>query len=133
MRKFKRYLPYLICFGLGGAIFLAMILYGRIWTLSGGRVFQLMSDACMLPGVLIGGVGLLVFAANDGFFHMLSYAVIHLFDLFRPNARNEKYRDYYEYKKAKAGRKRPFAHMLIVGLFFLLLSGVFSLVWYSMN
>ncbi len=133
MSKLKMYLPYLICFGLGGAVFLAMILFNRIWTLTGSEVFQLLSDACLLPGVLIGGVGLLVFASNDGFFNMLAYGFIHFFDLFRPNVRNERYRNYYEYKQAKAGRKHPFAHMLIVGLFFLFFSGIFSLIWYSMG
>ncbi len=130
MSKFKKFLPYLICFGIGVAIFLTMIFYNRIWTLTGNKVFQLLSDACMLPGALIGGVGVLVFASNGGFFDMLAYGVIHFFDLFRPNVRNEKYRNYYEYKQTKAGRKRQFAHMLVVGLFFLILSGIFSLVWY---
>ncbi len=133
MNKPKKLFPYLICFGVGIAIFLAVILTNKIWTHSGYDVFRLLSDACMVTGTLIGGIGALVFASNSGTFDMLSYGIIHFFDLFRPNARNEKYRDFYEYKKAKGDRQRPFGHMLIVGLVFLLLAAVFSFVWYQMN
>ncbi len=134
MSKVKKRLPYLICFGIGGAIFLAVIISNRIWTLKGYDVFRLLSDACIVPGALLGGVGVLVFATNEGFFDMLTYGIMHIFDLFRPNARNERYRDYYEYKKEKSGRdKKTTAHMLIVGLVFLFLSAVFSFVWYQMN
>ncbi len=133
MNKLKKLLPYLICFGIGAAIFLTIIISNEIWTLSGYDVFRLLSDACIVPGALIGGVGALVFASNGGAFDMLNYAVMHIFDLFRPNARNERYKNFFEYKQAKADRHRPIAHMLIVGLFFLILSAIFSLVWYKMN
>lgn len=133
MKKFKKFLPYLICFVIGAAMFLAVIISNDIWALSGYDVFRLLSDACIVPGAVIGGVGALVFAANGGAFDMLSYGILHIFDLFRPNARNEKYRNFVEYKQAKADRNRPFAHMLIVGVFFLILSAIFSFVWYKMN
>jgi len=133
MNKPKKLVPYLISFGAATAIFLAVILSNKIWTHSGYDVFRLLSDACMVAGVLIGGVGALLFASNSGTFDMLIYGIKHLFDLFRPNARNEKYRDFYEYKKAKGDRNRPFGHLLVAGLVFLLLAGVFSLIWYQMN
>lgn len=133
MKKFKNFLPYLICFGIGIAIFLAVIISNKIWTMSGYDVFRLLSDACILPGAMIGGVGALVFAANGGVFDMLCYGVIHFFDLFRPNVRNERYKNFFEYKQAKGDRQRPFAHMLIVGVVFLMLSAIFSFVWYKMN
>lgn len=133
MNKLKKFLPYLICFGIGAAIFLAVIISNKIWTLSGYDVFRLLSDACILPGAMFGGIGALVFAANGGVFDMLSFGIIRFFDLFRPNVRNEKYKSFFEYKQAKSDRQHPFAHMLIVGLFFLMLSAILSLVWYNMN
>lgn len=133
MNKFKKLLPYLICFAVGAAMFLAVIISNKIWLLSGYDVFRLLSDACIVPGAIIGGIGALVFAANGGVFDMLSYAVLHLFDLFRPNVRNERYKNFFEYKQTKADRQHPFAHMLIVGVFFLVLSAILSLVWYKMN
>lgn len=74
-----------------------------------------------------------MFASNGGVFDMLAYGVLHIFDLFRPNVRNERYKNFYEYKQEKGDRKRPFAHMLIVGLFFLVMSAILSFVWYKMN
>lgn len=133
MKRIKKYLPYLICFAIGVAMFLAVIISGKIWALSGHHVFRLLSDACILPAAVLGGIGALVFAANGGVFDMLSFAVIRLFDLFRPNVRNEKYKDFYDYKMAKSERRHSFAHMLIVGAIFLALSAIFSFVWGNMT
>lgn len=126
----RTWIYYAVSFGIGCVISLAVLCSNSFWTLEGSVLYQVLSDAFLVSGSLLAGVGLLVFAANRGTFHMLSYAVIRIFDLFRPNARNEKYRDYYEYKKAKMDSKsRPVAYLLLVGLGFLALSVIFSVVW----
>ena len=69
-------------------------------------VYQILCDAFFVPGVIIGGVGLIVFASHGGVFDMLGYAVRLFFDLFRRDVTKRKYRDFYEYKEAKKDKQR---------------------------
>lgn len=129
MKKTGKWIPGLISLGVGLLIFLGVLILNSFWTVEKPDIYRLLSDACIVSAALVGGVGALVFAANAGTFDMLAYGFLHIFDLFRPNARNERYRGFYEYKKAKGERKRPVAHMLIVGIFFFFLSWIFSYIW----
>lgn len=133
MKKFKEFLPYLICLGIGAIIAVAIICGFQIWSLSSVEKIRLLADAFLVPGVILAGVGLLVFASNGGVFDMLSYAVIRFFDLFRKNVRNPKYKDYYEYKQSKKGRKKRMSFILIVGLFYILIATVFSIIWLNLQ
>ncbi len=133
MKSQKKWVPTLICFGIGTLLCAAVLIANSFWTVEAPDIYRLLSDACIVPGALIGGAGALVFAANGGMFDMLSYGIMHIFDLFRPNARNERYRSFYDYKQAKGDRHRPVAFMLIVGLVFFALSGVFSVVWIQLQ
>lgn len=116
-----------LCAGL--LIALGVLVANSFWTVGKPDIYRLLSDACIASAALVGGVGILVFAAGNGTFDMLAYGFLHIFDLFRPNARNRQYRDFYEYKQSKGQRKRPVSHMLLVGIGFFLLSWIFSLVW----
>ncbi len=133
MKNPKRWLPTLICFAVGTLIALAVLITGSFWKVKAPDIYRLLSDACIVSGVMVGGVGALVFASNSGVFDMLAYGIQHIFDLFRPNGRSERYRDFYEYKQSKGDRHRPVAFMLAVGLVFLALSGIFSTVWSKMQ
>lgn len=129
MKKAGKWAPWLSSSGVGLLISLGVLVSNSFWTVGKPDIFRLLSDACIVSAALVGGVGALVFAANEGVFDMLSYGILHIFDLFRPNARNERYRDFYEYKLSKGERRRPVAHMLIVGIVFFLLSWIFSVLW----
>ena len=129
MKRTGKWVPGLISFGVGLLIFLGVLVTNSFWTVGKPDIFRLLSDACIVSAALVGGVGVLVFASSKGTFDMLAYGFLHIFDLFRPNARNERYRDFYEYKQSKGERQRPVAHMLIVGIVFFLLSWFFSFLW----
>ena len=129
MKKAGDWVPWLSSFVVGLLIFLGVLVTNSFWTVGKPDIFRLLSDACIVSAAMVGGVGALVFAANGGVFDMLSYGIIHLFDVFRPNARNERYRDFYEYKLSKGERQRPVAHMLIVGIVFFIFSCIFSILW----
>ena len=116
-----------LCAGL--LICLGVLVTNSFWMVGRPDIFRLLSDACIVSAAIVGGVGILVFASNRGTFDMLAYGFLHIFDLFRPNARNPHYRDFYEYKQVKGERQRPVAHMLIVGTGFFLLSWIFSFIW----
>lgn len=116
-----------LCVGL--LIALGVLVANSFWTVGKPDIFRLLSDACITSAVLVGGVGALVYVSGKGTFDMLAYGFLHFFDLFRPNARNPLYRDFYDYKQKKGERQRPVGHMLIVGIVFFLLSWIFSVIW----
>ena len=128
----KKALPYIITAVVGLAIFIVVICAKTIWNAGETyAVMQILSDACFVPGVLLAGVGLIIFASNGGAFDMLAYAVIKFIDLFKRDPRNKKYRDFYEYREAKKDKKRGMAFMLIVGAVFIVLASIFLIVYYQ--
>ncbi|MCM1440841.1 MAG: DUF3899 domain-containing protein [Roseburia sp.] len=133
MKEFlKKALPYIISAVIGIIIFVVIICTKKIWNAETSKVtVQILCDAFFVPGVCLAGVGLLIFASNGGVFDMLSYAVIRFFDLFKRDVRNKKYKDFYEYREAKKGRKRGMAFMLIVGAVFVAISVILLIVWYN--
>ena len=128
----KKALPYIISGIVGIAVFITVICVKQIWNAENAKVvMQVLSDGCFVPGVLLAGVGLIIFASNGGAFDMLAYAVIRFFDLFRRDVRNKKYKDYYEYREAKKEKKRSMGFMLIVGAIFIALAVIFLIVYYQ--
>ena len=127
---FKKSLPYLICALIGALVTVILICAKQIWAAeSTSVVMQILSDSFLVPGVCLAGVGLIIFASNGGAFDMLSYAVLLFFNLFRRDVNKRKYKDFYEYREAKKNRKTRMSFMLIVGLFFILMSVIFLIVY----
>ena len=90
-------------------------------------IFNTLSDAFFVPGVLITGMGGLMFVASEGMFDIFSYGITSFIDLFRKEKRN-KYHTFYDYRQSKADRDFSFGFMLICGLAFLALSGIMLLL-----
>lgn len=127
---FKRILPYLITFLVGAAISVAIICGKQVWTAESGKVvMQILSDAFFVPGVLLAGVGLIIFASNGGAFDMLGFAVLLFFNLFRRDVNKRKYKDFYEYRESKKDRKTSMAFMLIVGVVFIAVAVIFLIIY----
>lgn len=133
MKEFlKKALPYIITGAVGIIISIIVICTQTIWNAEGAKeVMGILSDAFFVPGVLLAGVGLIIFASNGGAFDMLAFAVIRFFDLFRRNVKNSKYKDFYEYREAKKEKKRRMGFMLLVGLVFIALAVIFLIVYYQ--
>lgn len=129
---FKKILPYLITAVSGIIITVIIICANHIWehTVT-TEVMQILSDAFLIPGAIIGGVGLLVFASNGGAYDMLGYAMLMFFNLFRRDVNKRKYKDFYEYRQSKKDRKHGFAFMLIVGLAFIVIAVIFLILYYN--
>ena len=118
----KRAVPYLISAGVGIAVFITIICVKKIWQESETyAIMQILSDACLVPGVLLGGLGLLIVASNGGAFDMLSYGVRSLFRLLKKDPVDRKYGGFYEYRKARREKKRSFWYLVIVGGAYLLI------------
>ena len=129
---FKKALPYIISGAVGIIIFIVIICTKTIWNAEGTKeIMRILSDAFFVPGVLLAGVGLIIFAGNGGAFDMLSYAFIRFFDLFKKDVRNKKYKDFYEYREAKKEKKRNMGFMLIVGAVFIVMAVIFLIAYYQ--
>ena len=127
---FKRILPYIITAVIGIAITVAIICSKQIWAADGTKiVMQILSDAFFVRGVLLAGVGLIIFASNGGAFDMLVFAVLLFFNLFRKDVNKRKYKDFYAYRQAKKDKKRSMAFMLITGLIFIAIAVIFIIVY----
>ncbi|MBE6569035.1 MAG: DUF3899 domain-containing protein [Ruminococcaceae bacterium] len=86
-------------------------------------VFHILCDAFFAVGVVITGVGLLIFSTNEGTFDMLSYGMSVFADMFRRKPLR-KYDTFYDYRVSRQDKKLHFGFMLICGLLFLAVSGV---------
>ncbi len=133
MKSFlKKAVPYVVSAVVGMVVFTIIVCTKKIWNYDDGKqVLRILSDAFFVPGVILAGVGLLIFASNGGAFDMLSYAFIRFCDLFRRDVRNKKYKDFYEYREAKKDKKRGMAFMLIVGVIFIALAGIMLIAYYQ--
>ena len=133
MKSFlKKAVPYVVSAVVGMVVFTIIVCTQKIWNYDDGKqVLRILSDAFFVPGVILAGVGLLIFASNGGAFDMLSYAFIRFCDLFRRDVRNKKYKDFYEYREAKKDKKRGMAFMLIVGVIFIALAGIMLIAYYQ--
>ena len=92
------------------------------------QIMGILSDGFFAAGVILSCVGLIIFVGNGGVFDMLAYSVLLFFSLFRRNL-ERKYKDFYEYREAKKGRKRSLAFLLIVGLCYVALAALFLILY----
>ncbi len=95
-------------------------------------VFTCLSDGFFVTGVLYVGFGLLLFAANEGIFDIISYGFKSLLYLFTPIRKDPDAGGYYEYKmKKKESRKAIPYHITIIGAAFLVPAITFWIVTMS--
>lgn len=128
MKKHSRALTYLITAVVGLAMAVAVLQSrGGFSQPDTMTMYFVMSDACFVPGIILTGFGILLWAAHDGFFDGLTYSVSKLTTLLlMPFRKKERYQQYYDYKVEKAARRqKPGWAVLIVGVVFLALAGFF--------
>ena len=127
----KHILEYVITFSAGLLVsFLIAVLSGVFKYQEAFRIYAAICDGFFITGVLIVAVGLLLFINNCGFFDIISYGFMRFISLFKRNPRENKYDTFYDYRVAQAEKpKVEFGYMLIIGIFFLLVSVVFLVLW----
>ena len=123
---------YAITAALGAVLVFVIVSVRGIFSENSVReVMRLLSDASFAVGVILSGVGLLFFVSNDGLFDMLSFSMMLLFSKFKRDVSDRKYKDFYEYREAKKGRKRSFVYLLLVGLGYIALAAIFLFIYYK--
>lgn len=94
------------------------------------NVYHILSDSFFVSGVVITGIGLLVFSSNEGTFDMLVYGLRSFFDLFRRNS-IKRYESFYDYRTSRQANKFSFGFMLASGLVLLAVAVVMYLLYRS--
>ena len=105
---------------------------GVFSVIGSSRLYAVASDGCFAAFAVLGGIGLLSVAAAGGTFDMLVYGVRSLLTVFR-SGRKEQYieKDFYEYRKVRAGKRVSFWFLVITGAVFFLLALVFTMLYRS--
>ncbi len=86
-------------------------------------IFVILSNSFFASGVLLAGIGVILFVSSEGLFDMLGFGVKTFFQARKRDVKDRKYKDFYEYKKAKSDERRESktsnAYLLIVGAAFI--------------
>ena len=129
MKKIWKYLITALV-GLVGAL-LILVFKDTFAKTATQKILADLSDAFFVPGVLLLGVGTLLFASNGGAFDMLAFGVIKLLDLYKRDLTKVKYRTFHDYRQAQKEKKRTFDYLLIVGAAMVVISAVFLILYYK--
>ena len=128
----KKLLQYGISTAVGAAIALwVMHLEGLfdVVGMSANMIFMILCDAFFVAGILLALFGALVWISTTGFFDTFGYALrtaAHLlFPFFRYDTKT-----FYDYKTEKEEKRtQAKGFLVIVGLFYLILSLIFLILW----
>ena len=113
---------YLITIGVGLVAVFGIIWAKDIFAVSDtAKLFHILTDAFFAVGVVIAGMGLLIFTSNEGVFDGLVYGVSCFLSMFKKDMKR-KHETLYDYKASREDKKVGFGFMLICGLIFLAIS-----------
>lgn len=103
---------------------------GNVTERTTADVMTILSDSFLVPGVLFAGIGGLSWAASKEAYDGLAYGMRTFFRSLIPGKTRE-HVSYYDYKKEKAENRKPWdAVSLIVGAGFLVLSLIFTFLYF---
>lgn len=128
----------LLRYGITGAAALVMAfaaaeLRGFAWQQASNLQARYLSDGFFVAGLVLTGLGALVWISTTGFFDIFSYGFKSLLVLFSPLRRPSEHQHYYDYKQEKdAKRGKPLYFLLIVGVACLALSVILLALYYNL-
>lgn len=130
MKRQRSLAAYAAAWGAGMLIFAGICISRGIFRQETADAVKTLSDASLVPAVLLCGLGGLIFASNYGAFRIFAFSGKALFShIFGRRHFFERYRDYYEYDLEKRGEKAQAGFILAPGGMFLLLAIVFCVVY----
>lgn len=130
----KKYRSYIVAFTIGAVIALAVCLFKDIFAAENAiaRV-SILSDAFFTSGVCIGSAGVLVLISNEGNFDILSYGIKIIRNMWKKaDSQRQIEKDLFEYRMAKHAERKGTRHLIVVGVVYLLLSAVLTMVFYML-
>lgn len=125
----RKSIKYFITVGCGLIIALLVAMSSDLFSQTQAFIiFRILSDSCLVAGVLITGMGLLLFVSNEGAFDGITYGFKVLFQMFKPKVKPVK-ESYYDYRVARGRNKLAFGFLVICGSAFLVLSIIFTILY----
>lgn len=96
------------------------------------RIYRILCDAFFVSGTILSSVGLLVFVSKEGLFDGMTYYAGRLRLLLSKDYEEKRKNalSYYEYKQAKNRDGGQVGFILVVGLGFLAVAGIFLALFY---
>ena len=93
------------------------------------QIIRILADAFFLHGVMFVGVALIGWIGSKGTFDIFSFSMRNLFSMFKKES-YYKNASFYEYRREKDENRKPFnLPMMVVGLAFLALGILFTVVF----
>ena len=130
MRALLKRRSFRIALGVGAAIAIAVALLNR-----GGDALplRLACDGCFVAGILVGGVGCLMLAGNEGVFDIFGFGIslvlnLHWSGIFHMSEERRK-ESYADYKERKRSNPSAPGGVLLAGGVYLLLAGILLIIY----
>lgn len=137
MEKEKRSLliKYGICFGVASLITVGVFWIRDFFTDDIGVNIQILSDGFFVSGILLLMFAGMMFISSEGALLGVGFALRGVIQVFVPTV-GQKHETYAQYRDRKLAEKNakntnvPYACILVVGLIFLAVSIIFTVIWY---
>lgn len=121
---------YIICFGIASAITLIVFGIKGFFTDNVGVNIQILSDGFFVSGIFLTLFAGFLYIGSEGALIGISYVLRNVILAFVPmgRTRHEKYSQYRE-RKLSERRESNNSCVLVIGLVFLLIGIIFSIIW----
>ncbi len=134
MKKKHKLIANVIVFVIGLLISSIVAFSADIFSQTNSEVMKILSNAFFLPGVILTGLGALIFVSNLGFFNIFDFSFKQLASTFGKKEKRkefrDKYPDYFTYYNEKRKEQAQFTFILFPGIIFLLLSVLFTVLFF---
>ena len=123
-------IKYAVCFGIGSLITFAVFAIKGFFTDSASVNIQILADGFSVSGILVTLFAGLLFVSGEGAFIGIGFVLRNVVQAFVPMGRknHEFYAKYRERKLAEI-KKQSDSCVLVVGLIFLFLGILFTVIW----
>ncbi len=132
--KNRNLITYIVGIVIGMIFFFIYAFSGGLFeTTTTSELLRVLCDCFTVPGIILGGMGLLSWASNKGAYDMLSYGFGSVFGPFWNliTGKKSEYKRFYEYKVEKEEKRKPWnREFFFVGLGFLALAGITLAAFY---
>ena len=121
-------------FLLGGGLFCLYLFTREFPAAEASENFRMLSDAATIPGLLFTMFGALIWAASLGAMDGLSYGLRSAMRALLPGGRVQKEETYAEHvtrRREKYANSRGYGFLLLTGLVFLAIAGIFIALFYA--
>lgn len=128
MRKYAGIITAAVC---GIILMILSILWQDLETATGIKNWILiLSNAALVPGVLLTGLGLIVRIADENIFDGIKYSISSIISHMKGESKH--YASYYDYLQREK-KKNSTLPLLLPGLFFLAAAIVLTLLYYHVS